>query len=44
MVKPAWQQSCEKRKKSSLLKKTFFSNAVFLVDFFAPAKTANVMF
>jgi hypothetical protein len=34
----------EKVKKSSLRKKTFFSNMVCPVGFFAPAKTANVPF
>jgi hypothetical protein len=43
-MKPTRQQSCEKRKKSSLCKNTFFSNAVYLVEFSAPAKTSNVTF
>ncbi len=34
----------EKIKKSSLPKKTFFSNTVCPVGFFAPTKTANVPF
>jgi hypothetical protein len=34
----------EKTKNSSLHKKTFFSDTVCLVGFFAPAKTANVPF
>ena len=33
-----------KIKKLSLCKKTFFSNTVCLVGFFAPAKAANVHF
>ncbi len=37
-------RECEKIKKWSLCKKTFFSNTVCLVGFFAPAKTANVPF
>jgi hypothetical protein len=34
----------EKINKSSLQKKTFFSNTVCPVGFFAPAETANVRF
>ncbi len=37
-------RECEKIKKSSLCKKTFFSNMVCPIGFFAPAKTANVPF
>jgi hypothetical protein len=35
---------CEKIKKLSLCKKSFFSNTVCPVGFFAPAKTPNVSF
>jgi hypothetical protein len=34
----------DKIKKSSLCKKTFFSNTACLVGFFAPAKTLNLWF
>ncbi len=37
-------RECEKIKNLSLRKKTFFSNTVCPVGFFAPAKTANVPF
>jgi hypothetical protein len=36
--------SCGKTSNSSLIKKTFFSNMVCLVGFFAPAKTPNDTF
>jgi hypothetical protein len=36
--------SIKKIKKLSLRKKTFFSNTVCLVGFFAPAKTPNMTF
>ncbi len=37
-------ESVKKTKKSSLFKKTFFSDIVCLVGCFAPAKTPNVSF
>jgi hypothetical protein len=42
--KPAGQREREKIKKSSLRKKTFFSDTVCLVGYFTPAKTTNVPF
>jgi hypothetical protein len=41
----AGQQSCERRKKSSLLsKKTFFNDAVCLVEFLLPPKQPMICF
>jgi hypothetical protein len=37
-------RECDKIKKSSLCKKTFFSDMVCLIGFFAPAKTLNRVF
>ncbi len=43
-MKPAWQQSCAKRKKTGLCNEAFFINGSVWLIFFAPAKTANVTF